>query len=128
MTLEVALLFLQQGIASGLVVGSVYALLALAIVVIFKTSEVPNFSQGEMVMAAGYIALYLLVFRNLPLWVVMPATILAAFAGAALFRRLILNQVARANGSPVNLVIATLGLSYVLRGFVRQTGFGDTPR
>jgi branched-chain amino acid transport system permease protein len=128
MTLDVVFLFLQQGVASGLVIGSVYALLALAIVVIFKTSEVPNFSQGEMVMAAGYIALYLLVFRSMPLWIVMPATILAAYAAAALFRRLVLNQVARANGSPVNLVIATLGLSYVLRGFVRQTGFGDTPR
>jgi len=128
MTPEVAFLFLQQGLASGVVVGSVYALLALAIVIIFKTSEVPNFSQGEMFMAAGYVALYLFVFRSLPAWLVLPATILAGFLGAALFRRLVLGRVAEADGSPVNLVIATLGLSYVLKGFVRQTGFGDTPR
>lgn len=121
-------LFLQQGIASGLVVGSVYALLALAIVMIFKTSEVPNFAQGEVLMATGYVALYLLVFRHVPIWITVPATIAVAFAGAALFRWGVLTQVARASGSPVNLVIATLGLSYVLKGLVRQTGFGDTPR
>ena len=46
MDLQLALIFLQQGIASGLDSGSVYALLALAIVVIFKTSDVPNFAQG----------------------------------------------------------------------------------
>lgn len=128
MDLQLALLFLQQGVASGLVVGSVYALLALAIVIIFRTSEVPNFAQGEMLMAAGYIALYLLVFRAVPAWAAIPMTIVVAFAGAALFRRVVLAQVAHASGSPVNLVIATLGLSYVLKGLVRQTGFGDTPR
>lgn len=128
MDLQLALLFLQQGVASGLIVGSVYALLALAIVIIFKTSEVPNFAQGEMLMAAGYVALYLLVFRAVPAWAAIPMTIVVAFAGAALFRRVVLTQVAHASGSPVNLVIATLGLSYVLKGLVRQTGFGDTPR
>ena len=74
------------------------------------------------------VALYLLVFRMVPAWAAIPMTIVVAFACAALFRRVVLTQVARASGSPVNLVIATLGLSYVLKGLVRQTGFGDTPR
>ena len=128
MGVELVLLFLQQGVASGLVVGSVYALLALAIVIIFKTSEVPNFAQGEILMAAGYVALYLFVFRAVPAIVAIPMTIVLAFVGAALFRRVVLTRVASASGSPINLVIATLGLSYVLKGLVRQTGFGDTPR
>ncbi len=128
MTFDIAMLFIQQGLASGLVVGSVYALLALAIVIIFKTSEVPNFAQGEVMMAAGYLALFLLVFQSFPVIVVLPVTLLAAFFGAALFRRGVLTRVAAASGSPVNLVIATLGLSYILKGLVRRTGFGDTPR
>ena len=45
-------------------------------------------------------------------------------AVAGLFQRVVLRRVAAARGVSVNLVIATLGLSYVLRGFVRQTGFG----
>ncbi len=41
---------------------------------------------------------------------------------------MVLRRVAAARGVSVNLVIATLGLSYVLKGAVRATGFGDTPR
>ena len=128
MTLSLFILFLEQGVASGLVMGSVYALLALAIVIIFKTSEVPNFAQGDMLMGAAYVALYLLVFRNAPPIVAIPLTIGVAFVVAALFRGLVLGKVAKSSGSPVNLVIATLGFSYVLRGLVRGAGVGDTPR
>ena len=127
MDLALFSLFLQQGVASGLVVGSVYALLAIAIVIIFKTSEVPNFAQGEMLMGAAYVALYLLVFRSAPVFISIALTLLISFAAAALFRRLVLARVAKSSGSPVNLVIATLGFSYVLRGLVRRTGFGDNP-
>lgn len=128
MTLDLFLLFMQQGIASGIVSGAIYALLALAIVMIFKTSEVPNFAQGEVFMAAAYVALCLIVFYGLPMWVVVPAALLATVAGMALFEYAVLRRVQAALGTPVNLVIATLGLSYLLRGLVRQTGLGDTPR
>ena len=128
MDLDLIILFLQQGIVSGLVIGSVYALLALSIVMIFKTSEVPNFAAGEVFMAAAYCALFLLVFQKLPIWLAIPATLVISFVVAAIFRRSVLTQVAKASGSPVNLVIATLGLSYVLKGLVRRTGYGDTPR
>ena len=128
MDLDLIILFLQQGIVSGLVIGSVYALLALSIVMIFKTSEVPNFAAGEVFMAAAYCALFLLVFQKLPIWLAIPATLAISFVVAAIFRRSVLTQVAKASGSPVNLVIATLGLSYVLKGLVRRTGYGDTPR
>jgi branched-chain amino acid transport system permease protein len=128
MDLSLFVLFLEQGVASGLVVGSVYALLAIAIVIIFKTSEVPNFAQGEMLMASAYVALYFLVVRSAPVFVSIALTLLISFFAAALFRRFVLARVAKSSGSPVNLVIATLGLSYVLRGLVRLAGFGDMPR
>lgn len=38
---------------SGLVTGSVYALLAVAVVIIFKTTDVPNFAQGEIFMVGA---------------------------------------------------------------------------
>jgi branched-chain amino acid transport system permease protein len=128
MDLSLFLLFLQQGVVSGLVTGSVYALVAIAIVIIFKTSEVPNFAQGEMLMASAYVAFYFLVIRSAPVFLSIALTLLISFVAAALFRRLVLARVAKSSGSAVNLVIATLGLSYVLRGLVRGTGLGDTPR
>ncbi|MET0529766.1 MAG: branched-chain amino acid ABC transporter permease [Microvirga sp.] len=128
MTFDVFLLFMQQGIASGLVTGSVYALLAMAIVIVFRTTDVANFAEGEVYMASAYLAFFLIAMLALPYWVAVPATVLAIFAGTALFQRVVLTQVAAAKGVAVNLVIATLGLSYALKGIVRATGFGDTPR
>lgn len=128
MTFSDAWLFLQQGLLSGLVTGSVYALLALAIVAVFKTTDVPNFAQGEMFMIAGYIALSLLLVGKLPYAIVIPLTLAAMAIGGALFQRLVMERVTGSRGVGVQLVIATLGLAYVLKGLVRQTGLGDTPR
>lgn len=121
-------LFLQQGVLSGLVAGSIYALLAVAVVTVFKTTDVPNFAQGEIFMVGGYIALYLLLVMEWPYWV----TILITLAGVALiglvFERVALEKVIQSRGVAVQMVIATLGLAYILKGAVRQTGLGDSPR
>lgn len=121
-------LFLQQGVLSGLVTGSVYALLAIAIVAIFKTTDVPNFAQGEIFMIGGYVALTLLLIAELPYAVVIPVTIVVVAAGAALFQRVVMERVTGSKGVGPQLVIATLGLAYTLKGLVRLTGLGDTPR
>ncbi|MDM0070059.1 branched-chain amino acid ABC transporter permease [Variovorax sp. J31P207] len=121
-------LFLQQGILSGLVTGSVYALLAIAIVAIFKTTDVPNFAQGEMFMIGGYVALSLLLIAGFSYAMVIPLTVVALAVGAALFQRVVMERVTHSKGVGPQLVIATLGLAYTLKGLVRQTGLGDTPR
>lgn len=121
-------LFLQQGVLSGLVTGSVYALLALAIVSVFKTTDVPNFAQGEIFMMGGYIALSLLLIFGFSYALVIPVTLVAMALGGALFQRLVMERVTGSKGVGVQLVIATLGLAYALKGVVRQTGLGDTPR
>lgn len=121
-------LFLQQGILSGLVTGSVYALLAIAIVAVFKTTDVPNFAQGEIFMMAGYVALVLLLIAHLPYAVVIPVTLVVVAGGTALFQRVVMERVTGSKGVGVQLVIATLGFAYALKGLVRQTGLGDTPR
>lgn len=121
-------LFLQQGLLSGLVTGSVYALLALAIVAVFKTTDVPNFAQGEMLMMAGYVALSLLLLAELPYAAVILVTLVVMTMGGALFQRVVMERVTGSRGVGVQLVITTLGLAYLLKGLVRQTGLGDTPR
>ncbi|MBN8942303.1 MAG: branched-chain amino acid ABC transporter permease [Rhizobiales bacterium] len=128
MSFDVALLFIQQGVASGLVTGSVYALLAIAIVIIYRTTDVANFAGGEFYMAAAYLAFFMLAMVALPFWAAVIATLVVMCVGAGLFQRVVLAQVARARGVSINLVIATLGLSYLVKGIVRSTGFGDTPR
>ena len=121
-------LVLQQGVLSGLVTGSVYALLAIAIVSVFKTTDVPNFAQGEIFMIGGYVALTLLLVAGLPFAVVIPLTLAAVALIGALFQKVVMERVTHSRGVGVQLVIATLGLAYLLKGVVRQTGLGDTPR
>jgi branched-chain amino acid transport system permease protein len=128
MSFDVALLFIQQGVASGLVTGSVYALLAIAIVIIYRTTDVANFAGGEFYMAAAYLAFFMIAMVALPFWLAVAATLVVMCIGAGLFQRVVLRQVAKARGVSINLVIATLGLSYLVKGIVRSTGFGDTPR
>jgi len=125
---QVYWLFLQQGIASGLVTGSIYALLAIAIVIIFKTTDAPNFAAGEIFMAGAYIALYLLIFSQIAYVIAVPVTLAIAFVFSALFYRIVLRRIGVSPAVAVNVVIATLGLSFVLKGIVRNTGFGDVPR
>ncbi len=128
MSLSEIWLFLQQGLLSGLVTGSVYALLAIAIVAIFKTTDVPNFAQGEIFMIGGYVALSLLLIAGWSYALVIPVTVVAVAVGAALFQRVVMERVTHSKGVGPQLVIATLGLAYALKGLVRQTGLGDTPR
>ncbi|MCY1205802.1 High-affinity branched-chain amino acid transport system permease protein LivH [compost metagenome] len=127
MSLSDIWLFIQQALLSGIVTGSVYALLAVAIVIVFKTTDVPNYSQGDIFMFGGYVALYALLVWNASYWTAAVLTIVVSAVVAALFQRLAMERVASTRGI-AQLVIATVGFSYLLKGVVRKTGLGDTPR
>ncbi|MBC8215834.1 MAG: branched-chain amino acid ABC transporter permease [Candidatus Marinimicrobia bacterium] len=106
-------MFLQL-IISGLSIGSLYALIALAMVIIYKASEVPNFAQGEMAMISTFVAYALLITAK--------ASFVVSFLGALLFAVLLgmfIEFVAlrRAKDPNIlNLIIITLGFEMVLYG------------
>ena len=73
--------FLQM-IASGIAVGSTYALMGIAMVIIYKTSEVPNFAQGEMALICSYLAFILLDQLGYPYHIAFPgALVFSIFLG-----------------------------------------------
>jgi branched-chain amino acid transport system permease protein len=128
MDAAVAWIFLQQGVASGLVTGSIYALLAMSAVIIFKSTDVPNFALGEIFMAGAFLALVFLTRLGLPYWLVVPLAAVLTFALGAGFNYLALRPIERSGGSIVTLVIATLGFAYILKGVARLTGVANEPR
>jgi branched-chain amino acid transport system permease protein len=76
--------FLQM-IAGGIAVGSSYALMGLAMVIIYKTSEVVNFAQGEMALLSIFLTYMVLEFHGFPYFVAFPAALLfAVFLGCFL--------------------------------------------
>ena len=74
MDIESALRFLPQAVVSGLEAGVLYALPALAFILIYRASDVMNFAQGEMAMFSTFVALAILN-RGLPLPVAFLETI-----------------------------------------------------
>lgn len=97
----------------GLMVGSVYALIALGFQIIYNTTGIINFAQGEFVMLAGVVAGWLHDVHHVPLWV----AILAALAGVTLAGVLMewLTIRPAADASLLILIIITLGVSIILK-------------
>ena len=65
-------------VIGGLSIGACYALVALAMVIIYKTSEVPNFAQGEMAMISTFIAFTLMGNYGAGFWTSAGITLLFA--------------------------------------------------
>jgi branched-chain amino acid transport system permease protein len=106
-------MFLQL-IISGLAFGSLYALIALAMVIIYKTSEVPNFGQGEMAMISTFVAHTLLVAHGYS-FVVSFAGALAFAAALGMFLEFVFLRRAK-DPNILSLILITLGFEMVLYG------------
>jgi branched-chain amino acid transport system permease protein len=105
---------LGQVLASGLSAGSIYALMALALVITYKTTEVPNFAQGEMAMVSAFIAYVLVTEYELGFFVAFSAALVFAFLLGVGFELVILRRVKQRDH--LNLIIVTLGFMLALFG------------
>ncbi|MFB0519999.1 MAG: branched-chain amino acid ABC transporter permease [Desulfatiglandales bacterium] len=107
-------MFLQL-LISGLSFGSLYALIALAMVIIYKTSEVPNFSQGEMAMISTFVAYTLLGSSGQSFTIsFIGALIFAAILGV--FLEFVFLRRAK-DPNILSLILITLGFEMILYGF-----------
>lgn len=103
--------FLHQ-LASGLALGGVYAMLALALAMIHTSTRQVNFAQGEMATLSTYLAWKLRASGwSYPL--AFAATVLIAFAGGAALQGLLLRRLARAPA--LASVVVFIGLALLLR-------------
>ena len=105
---------LGQLIVSGLAVGFCYALLALGMVIIYKTSEVLNFAQGEMAMISSFVAFTLLESYHLS----FPLALLLTFLFAAVLGAFLEFTFLRPAKDPtvIGMIIITLGFEMILMG------------
>jgi branched-chain amino acid transport system permease protein len=86
---------LLNQIVSGLTSGGIYGSVALALVMIHRSTNLVNFAQGEMAMFSTYIA-WLLIQSGLPYWVAFCLTIGASFAGGLAIHWLLMRPLAKA--------------------------------
>jgi branched-chain amino acid transport system permease protein len=114
--------FLQQ-VVSGLASGGIYASLALALVLIYRATQVINFAQGEMAMLTTFVAWSLM--ERMPYWPAFVLTLLIAFAGGAALELALIRPVQ--NAPVLTIVIVTIGLFIGLNGIARRI-WGTQPR
>jgi branched-chain amino acid transport system permease protein len=104
--------FAQQ-ITSGLAAGAIYASLALALVLIYQTTNVVNFAQGEMATFTTYVA-WSLMHHGVPYWPAFVLTLLIAFGGGVTVERVLIRPLE--HRPEIVIVILTIGMLIALNG------------
>lgn len=99
-------LFLER-LISGLTNGSIYAILALALVVVFRATGTINFAQGELALFTTFVAWWLTTM-SWPIWAAIGAALALGFLLGALMERLLIRPVQRR--SDMAVLIVALGL------------------
>ncbi|HEY7041777.1 MAG TPA: branched-chain amino acid ABC transporter permease [Methylomirabilota bacterium] len=101
--------------SNGILIGLMYALIALGFVLVYKATDAINFAQGEFVMIAGFVVAVAVAAYGAPLWVAILVGLLAMIAFGFGLERVMLRRLI---GRPViAVVMATIGLAAILRGF-----------
>ncbi len=110
---------------NGASIGSIYALVALGLVMTYKATEVLNFAHGDLLMASAFIGWSLIAVVGLPFWPSVVATMAIAASLAYLIEARIVRIIA---GQPQFAgVMLTIALAFMIRGLVSMI-FGPTSR
>jgi branched-chain amino acid transport system permease protein len=116
--------FAQQ-LTAGIRQGAIFAGLALALVIIYRSTRAINFAQGEMATFTTFIC-WSLMNHGLSFWAAFPLVLLIAFVGGVTVERTIIRPVE--NGPVITIVIVTLGLALLLNGLTSVIwGGGNRP-
>jgi branched-chain amino acid transport system permease protein len=120
-------LFLQQ-MLNGLIIGSVYSLIAIGLTMIFGVMKIANFAHGDFSMAGGYVAVFLMAW--LQGWIGWVGSVIAAAALVGLMgiitERLVFRPLLT-RWTDIDIIMVSIGLFILLENSA-QLLFGATPR
>lgn len=105
-------------LVNGIVVGALYALIALGFVLIYKASGVVNLAQGEMVMLGAYIGLTFSASLKVPFLLALLLSIAISALVGMLIERTVLRPFI--GESPISIIMVTLGLSFLIRAVIHM--------
>ncbi len=116
-------MFAQQ-IISGLATGSLYALTAVAVVVVFRNTRTINLAQGDFAMIGAFLALVLIKDLKMNYYLALAAVVVACIMIGILTERLVMRPVADSDW--LTLFTVTLGVYYILHGIAGWVWGRDT--
>ncbi len=105
---------LLQTLASGVLIGLIYALVAIGLTLIFGVMDIVNFAHGEFLMLGMYASFWLFALFALDPLFSLPATVLVLFFGGKLLYKLVIKRIIDA--SSLSQIFTTFGLMLLLRG------------
>jgi len=112
---------LELGV-NGALAGLMYSLVAMGIVLIYKSSSVPNLAQGALTMVGAYVVLAFANSAGLPIWAAIPLAMLTMMGLGLGIERVALRRLA---GRPIVMILMmTLGLDIFLRAVTMVVGGG----
>src|SRR6187399_3155687 len=115
---------LGQQIMSGLATGSLYALTAVAVVVVFRNTRTINLAQGDFSMIAAFLALLLIKQFGFNYYAALLLTVVGVTLLGVVVERLVMRPIA--NSDWLTLFTATLGVYYILHGLAGWLWGRDT--
>ncbi|GFO69874.1 branched-chain amino acid ABC transporter permease [Geomonas limicola] len=115
---------ITQFVISGLATGAIYALIGLSFAIIFNSTGIINFAQGEFVMLGGVFTIFALNVLKLPILLAIVVAVVATTAVGLAFERLAIRPLK--NATPLSLIIITIGASILIRGVVMLLWGKDT--
>ncbi len=113
-----------QYILSGLATGAIYALIGLGFAIIYNSTGIINFAQGEFVMLGGMFGVYFHVIHHFNLAIALLLAVVCAAIAGVLFERLAIRPLRRP--TQLGLVIITIGGSILVRGIAMLVWGKDT--
>lgn len=100
---------LGQLLVNGAIIGTLYGVVAMCFVLIYKSTQVVNFAQGEFLLIGAWVCWALLVKFNLPFWIGFPVTLLFMMVFGIVLQVVVLRPMI---GEPViSVIMLTIGLS-----------------
>src|SRR5690242_10561285 len=117
--------FLIQLLVNGLVVGTLYGVVAMSFVLIYKATQVVNFAQGELLLVGAWVCWALLARYQVPFWIGMPLTLVFMFVFGVAIQIVFLRPMI---GEPIiSVIMVTIGLSTVFQASLKWI-FGVNPQ
>jgi len=105
-----------ETVIDGIATGSIYGALALALVLIYRSTGIVNFAQGELATLSTFVA-WGLTQAGLPVGIAILITLVLSLAGGMLIERIVMRPVE--GGPELALVVVTLGLFILINGVTR---------
>ncbi len=119
-------LYLLEISLAGIGTGGLYALTALAFVMVYKATRVVNLAIGEMLMMGAYLFFGMASNLQWPVWLAIVAAIVGSGIGGAIIERLTIRPML--GESPISVLMVTVGLSSILIGLVELIWTADQQR